>query len=811
MAIANITNNILTDSGVATSSLLPLTGGTLTGALSGTSATFSLDATINGVKVGKGAGSGTFNTAIGYIALSQNTTGSYNSAFGAYSLSTNSNGIYNAAIGYQALLSNTSGSSNVSVGSLSMHDNTTGQNNTAIGTSSGYYITTGSYNTIVGNYAGTTTLDSNVILADGNGNLRFVGFSTGNVYLGAGTTLPTDSGYKLDVNGTGRFTGALSGTSASFSSSVTAGGNIAAVATGTANAFLTASGSTGSYSGVVSLQRGGTEDGVLYTASTNYSPVTGVSAADIVLYAAGGGRSLRFATSSSSVALTLASTGAATFSGEIKSGDTITLGAAAVGGFWTWGATTSFLVAGTGKALNLNPNGSSGSTGLSIATTGAATFSSSVTANAGFYLPSGGSGTSPTISYLNSLTYGLNASGGNAGIYFGNTYNSDYSTGMQFRVVNSGGSNVTAMTISPTGNVGIGVTPSAWSTSNDVRAIQLKAGAFWNYSDFSTYFGLNYYWDGSVRKYIISDYASEYQQISGEHRWFSAPSGTAGTTATFTERMRITSGGAIKISAGSPPTSGDGLEMWYNGTNSVIGSIERSTGTNKQLYFFASNTIFENGGSERMRITSGGFLKASNTATYYNAGLYHELRVNTSGNWVTYITNTASTDPYGVIVHYTGASPNGGGSEFFYAFDTGGARFGVRSNGGIANYQANDVNLSDIRTKKDIIPLESYWDKFKAIEIVKFKYKDQTHDDFNIGVIAQQVEEIAPEFVDIEGWDKKPKLDEDGNEIVNNEEPLKAIYTADLHHATIKVLQECMAKIEEQQAQIEELKQLINK
>ena len=72
------------------------------------------------------------------------------------------------------------------------------------------------------------------------------------------------------------------------------------------------------------------------------------------------------------------------------------------------------------------------------------------------------------------------------------------------------------------------------------------------------------------------------------------------------ERMRITSGGGIKISAGSPPTSGDGLEMWYNGTNSVIGSIERSTGTNKQLYFFGSNTIFENGGSERMRITSGG-------------------------------------------------------------------------------------------------------------------------------------------------------------------------------------------------------------
>ena len=206
--------------------------------------------------------------------------------------------------------------------------------------------------------------------------------------------------------------------------------------------------------------------------------------------------------------------------------------------------------------------------------------------------------------------------------------------------------------------------------------------------------------------------------------------------------------------------------------------------------------LFGINNSEKMRITSGGFLKASNTGNYFNAASYHELRANTSGNWVTYMTNTASTDPYGLIVNYTGASPNGSVNEFFYAYDTLGGRFGVRSNGGIANYQANDVNLSDIRTKKDIIPLESYWDKFKAIEIVKFKYKDQTHDDFNIGVIAQQVESVAPEFIDTDGFGEIPK---DGI-------PLKTVYTADLHHATIRVLQECMVKIEEQQAQIEELK-----
>jgi hypothetical protein len=88
--------------------------------------------------------------------------------------------------------------------------------------------------------------------------------------------------------------------------------------------------------------------------------------------------------------------------------------------------------------------------------------------------------------------------------------------------------------------------------------------------------------------------------------------------------------------------------------------------------------------------------------------------------------------------------------------------------------------------------------KFKAIEIVKFKYKDQTHDDFNIGVIAQQVETVAPEFIEAEDWGKDTPA--------QSEEPLKSVYTSDLYHASIKVLQECMSKIEEQQTQIESLK-----
>jgi hypothetical protein len=190
-------------------------------------------------------------------------------------------------------------------------------------------------------------------------------------------------------------------------------------------------------------------------------------------------------------------------------------------------------------------------------------------------------------------------------------------------------------------------------------------------------------------------------------------------------------------------------------------------------------------------------LKVSPNGSYLN-GLFNEINSNTNDQEIFYNTHSG-TSPYGRHLYFE-YSPNNDANYFERWRDGNATRARLYSNGGLANYQANDVNLSDERTKKDISPLESYWDKFKAIEIVKFKYKDQTHDDYNIGVIAQQVESVAPEFVDVDGWDTKPKLDEEGNEIVSEEEPLKSIYTADLHHTTIKVLQEAMAKIESLEA-----------
>ena len=136
---------------------------------------------------------------------------------------------------------------------------------------------------------------------------------------------------------------------------------------------------------------------------------------------------------------------------------------------------------------------------------------------------------------------------------------------------------------------------------------------------------------------------------------------------------------------------------------------------------------------------------------------------------------------------------DGAGNNFFEGSDSTTTRFAVNSNGGIANYSANNVNLSDVRTKTDIKDAGSYLTKICAIPVRTFKYKDQTDNLLNLGVIAQEVEAVAPELVDTNGFGETP---EDGV-------PLKAVYQTDLQYALMKCIQEQQAIIESLKARLD--------
>ena len=203
---------------------LALAGGTLTGAISGTSATFSGNISLpqtsgntagvitlggnsflhaccagwqHNVFVGESSGNSTMtgdsNTALGYHTLMANTYGADNNAIGFQSLQANTNGSNNNAIGRYSLMKNTTGGSNAALGSWTLFSNTTGGGNTAIGDESLYYNMTGAYNTAIGSFTlvqtGENTCNNNACSYNtalgydaGNGNYNgsyntFIGYN----------------------------------------------------------------------------------------------------------------------------------------------------------------------------------------------------------------------------------------------------------------------------------------------------------------------------------------------------------------------------------------------------------------------------------------------------------------------------------------------------------------------------------------------------------------------------------------------------------------------------------------------------------
>jgi hypothetical protein len=195
--------NLLVGDSSNSGEALQITGTSkFTGALSGTSATFSLDSTVNGVTVGRGAGNISSNTALGLEAFfSGNTTGTNNTAVGvgALRINTASN---STAVGTNALTVSTTAGSNTGIGSYALQNITTGTNNTAIGVESGRGITTGTGNTILGitSVSLAAGLTNNIILSNGTGAIKAQHDGTNWTFTGAAT-------FAGDVNSNSGFQG----------------------------------------------------------------------------------------------------------------------------------------------------------------------------------------------------------------------------------------------------------------------------------------------------------------------------------------------------------------------------------------------------------------------------------------------------------------------------------------------------------------------------------------------------------------------------------------------------------------------------
>lgn len=144
---------------------------------------------------GQNVTSGSDNTLIGYRTIAENnSTASYNTGVGSQALRYNTTGADNVAVGYQALGSNTTANGNVAIGSGALSAVTTSNNNIGIGRTTGNNITTGTGNVLVGEGAVTANATDNYSIVIGrlNGNnivgkgdsTGFISPNSGGVYQG---------------------------------------------------------------------------------------------------------------------------------------------------------------------------------------------------------------------------------------------------------------------------------------------------------------------------------------------------------------------------------------------------------------------------------------------------------------------------------------------------------------------------------------------------------------------------------------------------------------------------------------------------
>jgi hypothetical protein len=404
-----------------------------------------------------------------------------------------------------------------------------------------------------------------------------------------------------------------------------------------------------------------------------------------------------------------------------------------------------------------------------------------------------------------------------------------------------------AMTLDASGNLGLGVTPvssyagyktyqiasqgviSSDATSNSELEINNNA-----YRAPST----------ATLTYINSFAATKYSQYRGEHRWFNAPSGTAGAGISFTQAMTLQASGTLSIGNTidyggimlTPPAGSYSEGLIINpassGYSGVYLRLEGAQGANYTGNWVLGKNSSVSTGGEALNIVKQGLTTGTNfrvdapmtwttggnTLVGFNmqigstTSLYASGKIQVSGGKSIFSSNDASysqvqignPDSNGEAgicyisgVTAFGASPTSVNGDN-YVWAVGAGVYGVSGNNwaignkgwshynvSIAYNATSWAGYSDERAKDIIKQIDSGLDILRDWRTVYYSFKFDENKKVRLGLVAQDVLKTAPELVEI------PEVEYNDKGQLNG----MSVYYAETVAVLVKAVQELEAKI----------------
>ena len=272
--------------------------------------------------------------------------------------------------------------------------------------------------------------------------------------------------------------------------------------------------------------------------------------------------------------------------------------------------------------------------------------------------------------------------------------------------------------IDSSGNLGLGVTPSAWGSSYKAMQLGSLGAAGISIAGNDASIGTNYYLNTSNNiTYATNDRIAYLSMYSGEFRFYNSPTGTANTTATLTQRLILDTSGRLSTTGAST--------------------------------FGATINVQE----------------LSDAAVVLNA-------------W-------AGTSSYTGNIIYSFTNSSGTGFNFYQCNSFTGLQFKVRGDGTVYAQNTTIQSASDVRIKENIVNSTDGLNVITALRTVRFDFKEGFGNNRKnqLGFIAQEIEQIFPDAVDIWGESDDP------------EDPYKSVGPSALIPVLVKAIQEQQAII----------------